>query len=411
METKDNTNKSNSLKIILSNITSRLGNSVFDYANQMIISQLFIQTPFYLGIYQSSEQIVGIIFNLFAGAFADSHKRKKMLIYTDFMSGVVCVFGLLFLSSKLLYLILVLGNILLAILHSYNAPLYNAIVKESISECYIEKHISNFTTCKELAKVIAPAIGLLIWKFFGIKFAYGFNAVTFFISAAISGKIRITNENSPLLERQHNTNKNNILSQIQDGLSYILKNKILRNLLVSSASVNFFLSAYNILLPYLTQYYEKKLSNFFGLALIAQSTGAILFSFVNTKYLTKLKFNNHTKMLLNLFLLGVTIFIIPLLDLFTYLYLNLIPYFCVGGFLTIFNIQFFSLVQKETVSEYIGRVYSVIFTISILFMPLGNIVFGSILSTSNLIGMAISGFGIILTIVFYLLVSKSSRSI
>lgn len=33
MKIEDNINKSNSVKIILSNITSRLGNSVFDYAN------------------------------------------------------------------------------------------------------------------------------------------------------------------------------------------------------------------------------------------------------------------------------------------------------------------------------------------------------------------------------------------
>jgi hypothetical protein len=77
MEIKNNKDKKNSIKIIASNITSRLGNSVFDYANQMIISQLFTKTPLYLGIYQSSEQIIGIIFNLFAGVFADNHNRKK----------------------------------------------------------------------------------------------------------------------------------------------------------------------------------------------------------------------------------------------------------------------------------------------------------------------------------------------
>lgn len=185
-----------------------------------------------------------------------------------------------------------------------------------------------------------------------------------------------------------------------------MKNKILRNLLIVSASVNFFLSSYNILLPYLTQYYENNIENFFGLALITQSIGAIIFSLVNTRYLTKVKFNNNTKMLSSLFLLGIAIFIIPLLDSFVYLYFNLIPYFCVGGFLTIFNIQFFSLVQKVTDSEYIGRVYSVIFTIAILFMPIGNILFGCILSTSNLIGMAISGCGVILITVGFLLINR-----
>lgn len=84
MKIEDNTNKRNSIKIITSNETSRLGNSVFDYVNQMIISQLFPKTPLYLGIYQSSEQVIGIIFNLFDGAFADEHNRKKCLSIQTF---------------------------------------------------------------------------------------------------------------------------------------------------------------------------------------------------------------------------------------------------------------------------------------------------------------------------------------
>lgn len=67
---------------------------------QGLYPQLFPKTPFYLGIYQSSEQVIGIIFNLFAGVFADKHDRKKMLIYTDFLCGVVCVEIYLSISLK-----------------------------------------------------------------------------------------------------------------------------------------------------------------------------------------------------------------------------------------------------------------------------------------------------------------------
>lgn len=404
MRFSDRISKGNSVKIILSNITSRLGNSVFDYANQMIISHIFPNTPFYLGIYQSAEQIVGIIFNLFAGAFADKHDRKKMLIYTDLLSGIVCIFALLFVSSKLLYIALITGNVLLAVLHSYNSPLYNSMVKESISESYIEKHMSIFTTWKELIKVIAPVVGLCVYKLFGIQLAYLFNAITFFCSAFISKGIqRIDNSEN---QKGCSSNKESVFLQIKDGVVYIYNNKTVRNLLVVSTCVNFFLSSYNILLPYLTQYYENRLSNFFGLALIFQSIGAILFSLLNTRYSNKLSLNSHSKMLWSLFMLGISISIIPVIDSYFFLYFNLVPYFCIGGFLTIFNIQFFSLVQKETDTEYIGRVYSVIFTISIFFMPVGNVFFGSFLSVSNLQGMSISGIGVVLSILFYIAANK-----
>ena len=402
MQTDERLNKSNSAKIIISKITSGLGNSVFDYANQMIISKLFPTTPFFLGVYQSAEQIVGIVFNLFAGAFADNNERKKMLIYTDFFSGLVCLLGMLFLNSELVYFALVAGNILLAILHAYNSPLYNAIVKDSISESYVEKHISIATTCSELISVVAPVVGLFIWKFFGIYFAYAFNAITFFFSAFVSKSIQCK-EQKP---EEKIRDKANTFIQIKEGIVYISKNKIILNLLLVSAGVNFFLSAYNILLPYLTEHYTGEVDNFFGLALIANSAGAIIFSIINTKFSDKFKLTSHVRMVLSLFMVGVSILTIPIVEPYIGIYFKLIPYFLMGGFLTLFNIQFFSIVQKKTDSEYIGRVYSVIFTIAILLMPLGNIIFGSILSASDLIGMGISGAGIVFVVIFYILISK-----
>ena len=106
-------------------------------------------------------------------------------------------------------------------------------------------------------------------------------------------------------------------------------------------------------------------------------------------------------MILSLFFLGLLLCLVKFLDLIGLFYLNFIPYFCVGGFLTIFNIQFFSLAQSETDSKYIGRVYSCIFTITLLFMPLGNIAFGLCLPTSSLIGMFIAGTGIVFSTIVY----------
>lgn len=54
-------------------------------------------------------------------------------------------------------------------------------------------------------------------------------------------------------------------------------------LFIISAMVNFFLSGYNLSMPYLNNYFAKEMSNFFGAALIAESVGAIIFSAVNTK--------------------------------------------------------------------------------------------------------------------------------
>lgn len=197
--------------------------------------------------------------------------------------------------------------------------------------------------------------------------------------------------------------KNLSSNKLRKGLQYMFKHKTIMYLLIISAMVNFFLSGYNLSMPYLNNYFAKEMSNFFGAALIAESVGAIVFSAVNTKLSKeKKKEVSQNKMLLFLVLCGLSIVLLPLQDaVFKNAYLSLVPFALMGGFLTMFNIQFFTIVQKSVDSEYVGRVYSVIFTIAILFMPVGSIVFGFILNPANLLVMLICGIGVILSVVLY----------
>lgn len=94
-----NVDLQNSNRIMLSSITSRVGNAVFDYANKMILVSVFASRSLLMSLYQSSETMIGIVFNLFAGAFADKVNRKKILIVTDFLSGITCLIGFLFLDT------------------------------------------------------------------------------------------------------------------------------------------------------------------------------------------------------------------------------------------------------------------------------------------------------------------------
>lgn len=103
----------NSNRIMLPSVTSRVGNAVFDYANKMILVSIFASKPLLMSLYQSSETMISIVFNLFAGAFADKVNRKKILITTDLLSGITCLIGFLFLDTPYLYLAMLLGNILL----------------------------------------------------------------------------------------------------------------------------------------------------------------------------------------------------------------------------------------------------------------------------------------------------------
>lgn len=66
-------------------------------------------------------------------------------------------------------------------------------------------------------------------------------------------------------------------------------------------------------------------------------------------------------------------------------------------FLTIFNIHFFSMVQKKVPKTLLGRVFSSIFTLAVLLMPLATILMTALPMSVNPLSFSLIGFGISLT--------------
>lgn len=87
---KEKSIKQNESLMLFGHVTSKLGNIVFDFANSVLIVNMFKNNSLVLAIYQSTESIISIICNLMGGAIADKGNKKRILITTDIVSGIVC---------------------------------------------------------------------------------------------------------------------------------------------------------------------------------------------------------------------------------------------------------------------------------------------------------------------------------
>ncbi|SHN66201.1 hypothetical protein SAMN02745247_03090 [Butyrivibrio hungatei DSM 14810] len=81
----DRISKHNEYLLLFGRWTSKLGDIVFDYVNSVALVHAFASNSWVLALYQSSQTIIGVIFNLFGGALADSGGRKKILVLTDLL--------------------------------------------------------------------------------------------------------------------------------------------------------------------------------------------------------------------------------------------------------------------------------------------------------------------------------------
>lgn len=174
---------------------------------------------------------------------------------------------------------------------------------------------------------------------------------------------------------------------------------------VLSALVNFFLAAYNLLLPYSNQMFGEISTGLYGTFLTAEAIGgfigAILSGFVNKEL-------SSMRLILFLSLSGLMLMLAPPFYIMFHnaIILALSPALF-SLFLSIFNIQFFSLVQKDVDNDFLGRVFGIIFTITILFMPIGTGFFSVALNPNNSFNLFIIGSCItILSLVFRILFKK-----
>ncbi|ERL65417.1 MFS transporter [Schleiferilactobacillus shenzhenensis] len=376
----------NIVRLIARGQTNGFGNKIYDYANKLVIAGLGSQSSFFMGMYQASETIVSIIFDIFGGVIADTRDRKKVLVITD-LAAAIATFVVFLQYSKSNPWLFVIVNVILAVLYSFNSPTYKAIVKDLLSKKNIYKYNSLSKTISELISVVTPLLGMLLITALGFKFGMLVNALSFFISAIIEWRFEVINT-SPVKPGAHETT----LHAMREGFKYIKSDKGLMTVLIASSLINFFFAGYEFSIPFTNQ--MAHFDNMFAYILIAESVGNIVGASLNGLLKLDWSMTQYSRCLL-----GVSLPIIAIPFLTFHWSMILILCGVSSGFMTVFNIQLFSDLQSNVKTEYLGRVFSVIFTVAILFMPVGTYVFSAInIKTWPVFGLV--GIGELLVFIF-----------
>ncbi|URZ87106.1 MFS transporter [Floricoccus penangensis] len=398
--------KKNTLAISAGKVISRFGNIVFDYSNVTYIASKSNGSLAFVGIYQASESIISIIFNLFGGVIADRFNRKKIIIITDFLSGILCLLLSFFVSqAKYLLYLIVLANVVLAVLDCLSGPSYKSIVKEVIEKDNIQKFNSVLETSSRITQVLGPLIAVFIYKQAVMRGALLVDGASFILSGLITMAV------IPIVEVTLAEKKKfslfNLVSDIKEGFIYVYSRKKIFYLIALSSLCNFLFAGYNLIIPFTNKMFSASNVNVYGTILTAEAVGgiagALLSSFFNKKLSEKKIIAFITANGLLLALLGIVFKYfqsIPVIFIIVAIFS-----FCLSNF----NIQFFSKIQSEVDTEYLGRVFSIIFTVAVLFMPIGSLVFSAFLKANNPNNFIFLGIVmIIISIIFIFLIDRLS---
>ncbi|EOI9045094.1 MFS transporter, partial [Streptococcus pyogenes] len=329
-----NNMKKNILYLVYSKGISRIGDVMFDYANNRFLAGINPTSLSLVAIYQSLESVIGVLFNLFGGVIADSFNRKKIIIATNILCGLSCI-TLSFISQEqwLVYAI-VITNVILAFMSAFSGPSYKAFTKEIVKKDSISQLNSLLETTSTVIKVTIPMIAIFLYKLLGIHGVLLLDGLSFLIATSLIFFITPVNEE---VETKENMTIRGIFDDLKIGFTYVYSHKQILIIIALSALVNFFLAAYNLLLPYSNQMFGSISSGLYGTFLTAEAIGgfigAILSGFINKSLSSK-------RLMLFLAYSGLMLMLVaPLYYMFRNVIILAFSPALFSLFLSIFNIQ------------------------------------------------------------------------
>ena len=347
------------VQLISRGAVNKIGNMLYDYGNSVWLASMGTIGQTVLGMYQISELVTSILVNPFGGVISDRFSRRRILMATDLVCGILCLAISFIRNDSWMIGALIGANIVQAIAFAFSRPANKAIITELVEKDELVLYNSRLELVLQVVSVSSPVLSFLVLQFASLRITLILDALSFFLAFGLVALLPKKEEKT--LGEKKLTFKV-ICSDIKEGVHYIVKQKEIFFLLVMASSVNFFFAAFNYLLPFSNQLYgvQGAYATILTMGAIGSIVGALLAS----------KIQASMEMLL--FLLALTGLGVMIMGFTLPSYLTFSGNFVCELFMTIFNIHFFTQVQTKVEGEYLGRVLSSIYTLAILFMPIAT---------------------------------------
>ena len=347
------------VQLISRGAVNKIGNMLYDYGNSVWLASMGTIGQTVLGMYQISELVTSILVNPFGGVISDRFSRRRILMVTDLVCGILCLAISFIRNASWMIGALIGANIVQAIAFAFSRPANKAIITELVEKDELVLYNSRLELVMQVVSVSSPVLSFLVLQFASLRITLVLDALSFFLAF---GLVALLPKKEEKTTGEKKLTFKVIFSDIKEGVHYIVNQKEIFFLLVMASSVNFFFAAFNYLLPFSNQLYgvQGAYATILTMGAIGSIVGALLAS--------KIK----ASMEILLFLLALTGLGVMIMGFTLPSYLTFSGNFICELFMTMFNIHFFTQVQTKVEGEYLGRVLSSIYTLAILFMPIAT---------------------------------------
>ncbi|MEG0495943.1 MAG: MFS transporter [Eubacterium sp.] len=370
------------LLVVIGQIISLFGNTILRFALPLYLLNTTGSSAIF-GSVMALSMIPMALLSPVGGIIADRINRRNIMIFLDFItSGLVILFGLIFVPE---HAVILIGTmmVVLSIIQSLYSPSVQASVPVLSSTKNLMKSNAIINQVQALSSLLGPSIGGILYGFWGLMPIIVVGACSFFISAVMEIFIHI-----PSVKRKDSEHSSNIIRQdIKDSLDFIChKNSVIFKIVLVICSFNLFISALIAVgVPTIITINLALSSQLYGIAQGLMAAGALLGGILTAIFASKL---TADKSHFILFLASASILPIGIALIFP------IPVMLAYGVITlfsmilmtlasVFSIMMLSYLQMITPNELIGKVMSLIIALSVCSQPIGQALYGFLFSLSS----------------------------
>ena len=388
-------------------LVSQIGQRYFNVGMLFYIKQA-TESASLMGAMMLFSTLPGVLLGPMGGTFADHFSRKKIIVYSDLIQGIL-VFSLaalmyffIYAGSRMaatfppdpfsiftfdylaphssaatitwMFIVATLG----AIIFAFFTPAMSAAVPDLVPKGKLDMANSLNQFAIFLAMFLGQGLGGLIFSITGAPLLFLINSATYMYAAGSESFINIPRP-KPREERKAGEAWKSFIHDTREGLDYVWNEKGMRILFLAAALLHLLIAPLLLLLPFYVEDYLKQNASWYGYLLAAVGLGSI------TGYLiagaVSVRGKAQSRMII-LSLLGAS-FSLGIVGFITQPFIVLGVVIIFGVTAGIFIVKTTTVLQLAANSEIRGRVFGLLTTLTSGLAPIGMGIAGVIADMAN----------------------------
>lgn len=367
---------------------SKLGTSLYDIALMWYIYKK-TGSSIALGISVLCFTVPSVLVTPLAGVFADRLDKKKIIVNTDILNGILMLLFSYFIFANrypvyVLYLFMILASIVTEIF----SPAMSAAIPAMVEEKDLKDANTLNQMTSQILNIFGPVLAGILIAFMNMWILFLLNGLSFFICAATESFVKI-----PKITSDFTKSDKGIAAQFKEGLVYVSKDKALLYLVMAGGVIiNFFLAPLSIYETVLSTKILNVGSTGFGMMNSAISIGALI---GGALIMTNVIKDKYKMAVAGLSIEGIAVIFFGIIPNY-YIVLSAAAVLGIG--LAMASVGIGTLYQTMIPKDKMGRVMALVSTLCNVTVPLGTLAGSAIISCMPLsIILIISGIVVLVT--------------